>query len=180
MTTPRIRTAGIDDIGTIQEIATRVWMDHYPGIITRRQIDYMLNTDYSTEALRDAFSNGIAFDLLSVDDVVRGFAAYGATESEACVKLHKLYLDTSFHGQGLGSMLLQHVMNTCREQGYRRLELQVNKHNGKAIRAYQRAGFQRRASILKPIGNGFFMDDFVMAITLESPVDPANAAFRAP
>ena len=101
-----------------------------------------------------------------MDDEDRGFAAYGPTAHEANVKLHKLYLDTSFHGRGLGSTMLGHVIDTCRERGFQTLELQVNKQNVKAIKAYERKGFEKAASVLKPVGDGFFMDDYVMVMRL--------------
>ena len=162
-----IRPATPTDIEAIQSVARRVWLDHYPGIITHRQIDYMLGTDYSGKALNQGFDQGVAIDLLLIGDEVQGFAAYGPAAREDRAKLHKLYLDTSFHGQGIGSMLLDHVIERCRCRGIKTLELQVNKHNGKAIRAYEKRGFVRRSALLNPIGDGYFMDDYVMEIELD-------------
>lgn len=163
-----IHSGNVTDISAIQTIARRVWLSHYPGIITHRQIEYMLELDYSDEALLGAFEEGMKFDLLMLDDTIRGFAAYGKAVQQRGTKLHKLYLDESFHGQGYGSTLLNHVIDQCRDRGDEMLELQVNKHNARAIRAYERAGFARTASILKPIGQGFFMDDYVMTLPLRS------------
>lgn len=162
-----IRPATRTDIDAIQSVARRIWLDHYPGIITLRQIEYMLDTDYSDKALSQGFDQGVAIDLLLIGDEVQGFAAYGPAARGDRAKLHKLYLDTSFHGQGIGSMLLDHVIDRCRSLGIRSLELQVNKHNGKAIRAYEKRGFTRASALLNPIGEGFFMDDYVMEVELD-------------
>jgi GNAT superfamily N-acetyltransferase len=79
------------------------------------------------------------------------------------MKLHKLYLLPEMHGHGLGSRLLQHVEREVRAGGARRLILSVNKRNTKAITAYQRNGFVIAESVVTDIGNGFVMDDYVMA-----------------
>ncbi|MBD3648909.1 MAG: GNAT family N-acetyltransferase [Pseudomonadales bacterium] len=145
----------------IQRLAHEVWFDHYPGIITREQISYMLAKDYDIESLRRDLSKGIAIDRMIVDDELRGFAAYGPWDAQD-FKLHKLYLAKSFHGLGLGSMLLRHVEEQCSGKGATRLVLSVNKNNHKAIRAYQRNGYAKLESVVVDIGQGFVMDDFVM------------------
>ena len=50
--------------------------------------------------------------------------------------------------------------------GVTRIQLQVNKHNHKAIHAYHRNGFVNRKSIVVEIGDGYFMDDFLMEKTI--------------
>ena len=52
--------------------------------------------------------------------------------------------------------------------GANRLVLNVNKRNEKAIRAYRRNGFTIVESEKIDIGNGFVMDDYVMAKELAS------------
>lgn len=82
------------------------------------------------------------------------------------MKLHKLYLDFSYHGRGIGSNALQYAIDVARKQGYRFLRLNVNKENENALRAYRRNGFQQVEAVKIDIGGGFFMDDFVMEIAL--------------
>jgi len=59
--------------------------------------------------------------------------------------------------------LLQHVERKVRAGGGRRLMLSVNKRNAKAIAAYRRNGFVIADSVVTDIGNGFVMDDYIMA-----------------
>ena len=77
-------------------------------------------------------------------------------------KLHKVYLLERYHGRGIGSAMLAQAEERARELGFRRLRLNVNKHNERAIRAYLRNGFVTVEAVKNPIGQGFFMDDFVM------------------
>jgi len=177
------------DLPAISELAGVIWRACYPGIIRPAQIDYMLARMYAVEVMGDEIrSQGIRYDLLSVDGKPAGFAAYGPTDLAALFsnelstvvgtprrgvrtalpavptfKLHKLYLKAELHGRGLGSRLLQHVEHEVRRLGARRLILSVNKRNAKAIAAYQRNGFAVVESVVTDIGNGFVMDDYVLA-----------------
>ena len=152
------------DLRAISELAGVIWRECYPSIITNAQIDYMLARMYSLDVLRGEIrSQGICFDQLLVDDKLAAFASYGPTDEPGVIKLHKLYLLPELHGRGLGSRLLQHVEREVRAGEGRRLILSVNKRNAKAIAAYQRNGFRIVESVVTDIGNGFVMDDYIMA-----------------
>ena len=152
------------DLPAISKLAGVIWRACYPGIITTEQIDYMLARMYSPDVLRDEIrSQGIRYDLLLMDGSPSGFASYGPTSEPGVMKLHKLYLLPEMHGRGLGSLLLQHVEREVRAGARRRLILSVNKRNARAIMAYKRNGFVVAESVVTDIGNGFVMDDYVMA-----------------
>lgn len=138
----------------------------------------MLARDYAIDALAGDLDRGIAIDLVFVDGKPGGFAAYGLMQTVAAPSgavastaawLSKLYLQQSFHGRGIGSMLLQHVCRKCGQQGALHLRLGVNKHNRKAIKAYKANGFLVEQSILTAIGDGYYMDDYVMGKALDQP-----------
>ena len=73
-----------------------------------------------------------------------------------------MYLLSKFHGQGYGTLMLEHACARCRELGFDRVRLNVNKHNSRAIAAYERNGFVRVEAVKIDIGGGFFMDDYIM------------------
>ena len=50
--------------------------------------------------------------------------------------------------------------------GARRIILAVNKRNLKAVNAYRRNGFAVVESVVTDFGNGFVMNDFIMAKNL--------------
>jgi diamine N-acetyltransferase len=158
---PKILPAGPEHLPEIAVLAGVVWRAHYPGIITVEQIEYMLERMYNQEVLQNELQQGIRYDRILVDGIMRGFAGYGPVPGGE-MKLHKIYIHPDWHRHGLGSLLLQHVLEVTRRDGFHVLILAVNKRNEKAIAAYQKNGFTIRESVVSDIGHGFVMDDYVM------------------
>lgn len=165
MTKPAtIVPAGETDLPALAELAGVIWRACYPGIISREQIEFMLAHMYAPETLRDEIrTQGIRFYRLLAGGRFCGFASLGPTAAAGVMKLHKLYLLPELQGRGLGSLLLEHCAAEARRLGARRLILAVNKHNARAIAAYQRNGFAIAESVINDIGGGFVMDDYIMA-----------------
>ena len=160
----QILAAAEEHLPALAELAGVIWRQHYPGIISRAQIDYMLAKMYSLDVLREEMRNqGIQFVRLLVAERFVGFASYGPAAGPGVMKLHKCYLLPEMHGRGYGSLLLQHCEREARRLGARRLYLAVNKHNAKAVAAYQRNGFAVSESVITDFGSGFVMDDYLMA-----------------
>ncbi len=153
-----------EHLPALAELAGVIWRQHYPGIISPAQIDYMLAKMYSLDTLREELrTKGISFVRLLVAGEFTGFASFGPTPEPGVMKLHKCYLLPAQHGRGYGSLLLQHCERAVRDLGARRLILAVNKHNSKAVSAYQRNGLVVAESVVTDFGSGFVMDDFIMA-----------------
>ena len=160
----RIVRATEADLPALAELAGVIWRAHYPGIIPLAQIEYMLAWMYSLATLSDEFrTQHICFEQLFTDERFVGFAAYGPTADPGVMKLHKLYLLPQYHGKGVGASALKEVEGIARGAGAARLVLNVNKHNAKAIRSYQRSGWSVAEAVCVDIGAGFVMDDYVMA-----------------
>jgi len=150
------------DIDLLIPLAYRIWHAHYPGIITPEQIDYMLDRGYTRQVIRDEISNqGVIWLAIKSGGTMIGFAALGPYAPQT-MKLHKLYLLPEHHGAGIGARALAEVEQIARDSAASALVLNVNRHNTKAIRAYQRAGWHVAETVVVDIGNGFVMDDFVM------------------
>jgi GNAT superfamily N-acetyltransferase len=158
-----ILPVGEEHMPALATLAGVIWRQHYPGIISREQIDYMLGKMYALDALRGEMrSHGIRFYRLVVDGRMAGFASIGPLETPGFWKLHKLYLLPELHGRGLGSRLVRHCEAEARRAGAHSLRLAVNKHNVRAVAAYQRNGFTVVESVVTDFGGGFLMDDFIM------------------
>ncbi len=155
------------DIAPICALAREIWLQHYPGIITVKQIEYMLAQRYSPDAIREQLQAGEAcWDKLEVHGELCGFASYERGAQARAMKLDKLYVHQQVRGKGYGAALIEHVAQAARQLGMDNLYLQVNKYNHGSVAAYLRAGFAVEKTVKVDIGNGFFMDDYVMSRSL--------------
>lgn len=161
----RITAAGSADLQRVRSLAERIWPQTYQSILSEAQIHYMMELMYAAEALDRQLREGHRFYLLSWQDRDAGFASLSSLEEEGLWKLHKIYLDPSLQGRGLGRRFLEELIERVRDQGGRKLELNVNRNNP-ALSFYRRLGFEvvREADV--PIGSGFYMNDYVMQRTL--------------
>lgn len=74
-----------------------------------------------------------------------------------------VYLRESERGSGLVNDLLQAVMGFAKESGVRQFELNVNHTNARAIRFYERHGFERVGKIPAAlIDDGLEVDELIL------------------
>jgi len=159
----RIEPITDDDVEQVAQLAALVWRHHYPGIISTAQIEYMLGQRYDPIVLRaELRRQDVWWDQLAVDGAMIAFASYFPAAEAGAMKLDKLYVHPARQRQGAGGMLIAHVCERSRGYGCTRLVLAVNKHNASAIAAYRKHGFSVTGSVIKDIGGGFVMDDYLM------------------
>jgi GNAT superfamily N-acetyltransferase len=158
-------TAG--DLPAVQALARRIWRSHYPGIITSEQIEYMLERGYDTSTLsRFLETPGAGLAMAREGAALIGFAAWYCPEAAGTSKLDKLYVASEHRRKGVGRRLIEHVERAARGDGSGTLVLNVAKRNESSIAVYVHCGFVVREAVVVDIGNGFVMDDYVMAKAL--------------
>ena len=158
-----VKSAAREDAAAISALAREIWYPHYSTIISKAQIEYMLAQRYDPEIIRAELASGDAWwDKLLVDGLMIGFASCFLTETPGEMKLDKLYVHHDHQRKGCGGMLLDRVLGIARAYGCATLMLAVNKHNRNAIAAYNKYGFRIAESVVKDIGGGFVMDDYIM------------------
>lgn len=155
----KYKHADLKDIPVIRELAIKTWNQHYPGIISQEQIDYMLENLHSFESLNEQMKKAIEFSIALVNNIPAGFGAISSTDQKNYF-LHKLYVLKELKIKGLGTGLFNFIIND--KQGMEYLRLQVNRKNYTAINFYFGKGFTIEEVKDFDIGNGFSMDDFVM------------------
>ena len=158
-----VKRVAREDAAAISALAREIWYAHYSAIISRAQIEYMLAQRYDPEIIRAELARGDAWwDKLLVDGRITGFACCFLTGNAGEMKLDKLYVHHDHQRKGCGGMLLDRVLGIARAYGCTTLVLAVNKHNPTAIAAYRKYGFRIADSVVKDIGGGFVMDDYIM------------------
>ncbi len=160
------------DFAVLSELAGTIWRQHYTAIISAAQIEYMLSSRFTDEALREHLQAADRWlELLRVSGTPVGYCGYeladmnddGDEHGPPAMKLGQLYVLESHRVMGLGRFMLGHIESRTHELGKEKLWLQVNKRNTGAIAFYRAAGFEVIREAVFDIGSGFVMDDYVMA-----------------
>mgnify|MGYP003346540595 CR=1 FL=1 len=150
------------ELTIIRDLAHAIWPLVYSKMISREQMDYMLEWMYHPDVLASKFDKGDSFYIMERAGMN---VAYLHLEpaGEFAVKVQKLYVHPDHHGQGIGRELMLFAVNFAREQGRSLLELQVNRTNP-AVAFYRKLGFEIVDEQDFDIGNGYFMNDYVMQL----------------
>jgi GNAT superfamily N-acetyltransferase len=152
------------DFDTVARLADTIWRGHYGTMISMTQIDYMLDGRYTAENLRRYIDSDVRWMcVLWVDDEAAGYCSWSLGANPDEVKLEQLYLLPEHKGKGLGGLMMRAVEDACRTLGRPVLYLTVNKGNVDSIAIYRKSGFEVREEAVFDIGNGYVMDDYVMA-----------------
>lgn len=158
----KIVRAGNQHIPDIQRIVAATWPAAYESILSAGQIEYMIGQFYNDAALSKQIQDGQQFMLaFAEDDQAKGFAGYEFDYEPRITKLHKLYVLPETQGTGLGKLLLDAVNAEAATAGQQKLTLNVNRYN-KALDFYTKAGFRIVTEADIDIGNGYFMNDYVL------------------
>lgn len=154
------------DYDTIQQLAYKIWPVTYGHILSKEQLEYMLNCFYSIENIAHSVNNNQPFLLAVENGVCVGFVSYEHQyKDKAVTRIHKIYVSNEIQGKGIGKLLLGKVESMARAVNAIALSLNVNRFN-KAQMFYKKMGFKITIEEDIQIGNGYLMEDFVMEKTL--------------
>ena len=165
-----IKKTGIEGIDIIRKLTFATWPEAYKDILSSAQLSYMLNLLYSKKALHNLIVNLQQQFIIAYENASpAGFAAYSPKQSadHSVYRLHKLYVLPGQQGKEIGKQLLVFIINEIKIKGASLLELNVNRNN-KAIHFYKKMGFTFSGEEDIDIGEGYFMNDFVMELRVKS------------
>ncbi len=100
------------------------------------------------------------------DNEVCGYVSV-QQQGEDLFHLQKIYVLPSFQGSHCGSFLFHEAVKYIKEvhPGPCLMELNVNRNN-KALNFYERMGMKKLREGDFPIGNGYYMNDFIMGLEI--------------
>lgn len=156
-----IRKADKTDIPVISILAHAIWPETYGSILSEAQLKYMLDLFYAHESLEKQFDDNHVFLIALMNAETVGFASYSHGNKAGMYKVHKLYVHPMLHGKGIGKQLLDRIIEDIRPLGAKTIQLDVNRHNP-AKSFYERYGFAVAGEKDTAIGEGYFMNDYVM------------------
>ncbi len=164
----KITKVSLESIPVIRRLSEEIWYQVYPSVVPMAQIEFLLNTWYSSEALAEQIEiSGHHFILVEWNEEAVGYASYSmklANQPER-FRVHKLYLQPAVHGKGIGKAMLQFIATENMPLGCKELELNVHKRNP-AVGFYQHVGFTIEQDIVTVIEHGHVLDDYIMMLDL--------------
>lgn len=159
-----VESLGDKDLGAIQIVALKTWPIAYREILSKEQMEYMLDMFYSPYALKEQLANGHRFFGIHEEGELLGFASVQQFENET-LKISKLYVLPQKQGRNFGRKLIDFIEDLARKEGYKKLTLNVNRFN-KSRHFYEKLSFIIELEEDIEIGKGFLMEDYRMTKTL--------------
>ena len=177
MATTFVPVITAEDQEVLAELAGTIWREYWPDRIGADQTEYMVEQFQSLGAIRrDMAKAEEPYEYwFVVSDTADGrggearaphIVGYTGGHDEGATNrffISKIYLLAEERGKGYASRVIDFYEGLCRERGFRAMYLTVKRDNELAIRAYRGQGFETVELVDKPIGNGFYMYDNVMA-----------------
>ncbi|WP_163132547.1 GNAT family N-acetyltransferase [Agarivorans sp. Alg241-V36] len=153
------------DIQQLAELASEIWLEHYTPIIGLEQVKYMLATFHSATRIKQQIAaEDYSYYFIESEGKYAGYL--GVQRQEEQLFLSKIYVHSQHRGQGLAKQAMNFTKQLAKDFKLQRISLTVNRHNHDSIAAYQKMGFVKVAEQCTDIGQGYVMDDWVMALTL--------------
>ncbi|MBV2195611.1 MAG: GNAT family N-acetyltransferase [Flavobacterium sp.] len=158
--------ANSEHISIIIDLTKKIWPVAYGEILSKAQLEYMIDKFYNETALRELIQKGHVFYLAQDDkDNYVGFVSYEINSEPNKTKIHKIYVLPETQGTGLGRQFFELVKEKAIENNQKVIFLNVNKYNN-AINFYTKLGFIKVKDEVIDIGNGYVMDDYVMEVAI--------------
>jgi RimJ/RimL family protein N-acetyltransferase len=155
-------------VATVEELADRIWREHYTSMIGMDQVEYMLDKIQSKDAISKQIQDeGYLYYLLQ--DKNGGWIGYLAVvPRQNELFLSKFYIRAGDRGKGYGKYAMEFIKSIAKEKSLYKITLVTNKRNKNSINAYKRFGFIITAPVVTDIGDGFVMDDYKMELNLKA------------
>lgn len=131
-----------------------------------------------TRRMHDILGRGFPYIVALVDGAVAGYAYANTYRSRVAYQWtveNSVYVDAAYQGRGVGSALMQGLIDACTQRGYRQMVAVIGEpSNAASIRLHERFGF-RMVGIFRGLGrkHGRWLDTVQMQRALGDGTDSA-------
>ena len=162
-----LRKADVADCTLINKLAREVFPATYHDIISVDQIEFMMDWMYSPENIRKQMEEeGHIYFIAYEECEASGYMSI-QQQGEDLFHLQKIYVLPYFQKAHCGSFLFREAIKYIKSIHPTPclLELNVNRNN-KALDFYQHMGMKKLREGDFEIGNGFYMNDYIMGMEI--------------
>ncbi len=162
-----IKKATTADCTLIQKLAQQIFPVTYQDILTPEQSDYMMEWMYAPDNIRRQMEEEGHVYLLAYEECEAAGYVSVQQQGEDLFHLQKIYVLPYYQGAHCGSFLFREAIRYIKEVHPRPclMELNVNRNN-KALHFYEHMGMRKLREGDFPIGNGYYMNDYIMGIEI--------------
>lgn len=154
-----------EDFQKLAILAKEIWQEHFTQIIGEKQVAYMLEQFQSYSAIKKAITeDGYHYWFLCDQQEAVGYT--GVHPENGALFLSKLYLKKECRGKGLARKAFTFLQEFAKEQDCKTIWLTCNRDNKNSLKVYHKFGFTVVKEQDADIGNGFYMNDYVMEYRL--------------
>ncbi len=158
-----------EDVFIVNHLAHEIWPHTYGDILSKDQLDYMLDWLYDINTLQEKVQTGHLFYLIKENGQARGYMALEPNYPDAgYLRIHNIYVLPDRQGTGLGRALINHSIDIAFDLDLTSLHLNVNRFNP-AKSFYEHIGFSVIGEEDIDIGKGYLMEDYIMELKLKNP-----------
>lgn len=119
-----LRPASVSDVSKILMLESQTQFDKY----NQDSLTQMFNLDY------------YKFIVATLNDEVIGYIVATILFEDADIL--KIIVDTKYRRCGVGKKLIENLLSICKENGVKKLHLEVRTDNSNAINFYESLGFE--------------------------------------
>ena len=162
-----IRKATSADCGLIHKLAWQIFPETYKEILSKEQIEYMMEWMYSLESIRQQMEEEGHVYLIACEECEAAGYVSVQQQGKDLFHLQKIYVLPEYQGTGAGKFLFEKAIRFVKEKHPApcTMELNVNRNN-KAVHFYKKMGMKVAREGDFHIGNGFYMNDYIMSLDL--------------
>lgn len=164
-----IKLAREKDADTLAELSTRTFVETFIHDNKKEDIDqYVASTFGPDKQFLEIRDPNRHIEIAWSDNRAVGFVHLAESEPDASVtgpkpvELLRLYVDSRWHGQGIGSALMNRGIEIARREGFQTLWLGVWERNFKAQAFYHKYQFEKVGSHIFAVGTDEQID-WIMA-----------------
>ena len=164
----RIRRATSDDASLLAELALTIFLDTFGPSNDPADIELHASQSYGREIQLDELNDpSLTYLIAEVDGKPAGFAMIGEPRSASCealeepVELFRFYVHKDWHGKGIAAPMMEACYEEARARGGKTICLSVWQRNPRAIRFYEKIGYEIAGTQPYILGNDV-QTDWVM------------------
>jgi len=149
-----------DDWQTLQQVGKEIFYETFAAMNTPENLQTYLDKAFSEKSVKEELANlDSEFWFALAERKVAGYlkvnfrAAQAEFQHENAMEIQRIYVSKNFQGQGLAQILMEKAREIAESANADFIWLGVWEHNPRAIRFYEKMGFEAFAT------HAFFLGD---------------------